>query len=289
MRIRIPMGLSVGKIPRAINLCDQTPHNYAHWLMEIVPKLALLDERLEWNGWPVLVDAGIGANQMESIRAVYPSVSEIICLRSYEYLHVDELINVSPTAYCPHEFRDFHAAQRSGFQFFFSGWSLERLRERLRQTYSRYGGGRPRWLYLKRTPLWTYNNRNIQNIDELEDLLDARGIELLNVTGMTLGQQAKLFMNAELIVAPTGAALANMIFAPPGCHIIVLSAAYDGATYEYFHQIAYLLGHKLSFVIGPQLEDDDYHMNRDYIVELSDLKLALDRVLADMVIGGRKV
>jgi len=190
-RICIPMGLSVGRIERAINLCDQTPHNYAHWLTEIVPKLALLNERPEWKGWPVLVDSGVGANQLETIRSVYPSVSEIIRLPSYEHLLVDELINISPTSYCPHEFRDFYEAQKAGFQFFFSGWALDALRQRLRLFYARYESQRPRKLYLKRTPLWTYNNRNICNLDDVEDLLDERGIEVLNVTGMTIEQQAR--------------------------------------------------------------------------------------------------
>lgn len=279
-RIRIPLGLSVGRLPHAINLCDQTPYNYAHWLTEIVPKLTLLQDCPEFAGWPVLVDSGLGTNQLETIRAVFPSVQEIIRLPPYDRVLVDELVNVAPTAYCPHEFRDFHETQKTGFQFFFSGWALGRMRQQLRQVYARYTTGRVRRLYLKRTPMWTYNNRNIENIDEIEDLLDARGIELMNVTGMTFAQQAKVFANAELIVAPTGAALANMIFAPAGCRIVVLAAAYDGATYDYFHHIAHLLGHDLSFVVGPQVEDNSYHMNRDYVISVVDLNIALDCVMA---------
>jgi len=99
---------------------------------------------------------------------------------------------------------------------------------------------------------------------------------LLNVTGMTFAEQARMFMNARLIVAPTGAALATMIFAPEGCRVIVMSATYDGATYEYFHWIAHLLGHRLTFVVGPQVENIDYHMNRDYVIDINDLKLALE-------------
>lgn len=280
-RIRIPLGVSVGTVPRAINICDQTHHNYSHWLTEILPKLALLNEHPEWGGWPVLVDSGVGTNHLESICAAYPSVTEFIRLPPYEHLFVHELINISPTSYCPHEFRDFNRAMKAGFQFFFSGWALDSLRRSLRKYYQRYANSRPRKLYLKRTPLWTYNNRNIENIDEIEDLLDDRGVELLNVTGMTFEQQAKLFMNAEIIIAPTGAALANMIFAPAGCRIIVFASANADANYDYFYRIAYLLGHDLSFVIGPQTEDEGHHMNRDYRIDIDDLKLALDCVMGD--------
>lgn len=278
-RVRIHQGLSIGRLNKAINLCDQTPYNYAHWMTEILPKLALLAGRPELHDWPILVDSGLNANQFESLQAVWPWPAQFVKLPSHEVVQVDELLNVSPTAYCPHEFRDFHETQRSGFQFFFSGEALNKLRERLRERYSHYASGRPRRMYLKRTPLWTYNNRNVSDIDAVEDLLDARGVEMVNVTGMTIEQQAKLFMNAEVIVAPTGAALANMVFARPGCRILVLAAAYDGATYDYFHHIAHLLGHELSFVVGPQVNQEGYHMNRDFSISLTDLNLGLDNVL----------
>lgn len=278
-RIRIHQGLLIGHLPKAINLCDQTPYNYAHWMTEILPRLALLGGKSELRDWPILVDGGINENQFESLQAVWPWPAEFIRLPSHELVLVDELLNVTPTAYCPHEFRDFHGTQQQGFQFFFSGEALNRLRDCLRARYQRYASRRPRRMYLKRTPLWTYNNRNIADIDAIEDLLDARGIEMVNVTGMTIEQQAKLFMNAEVIVAPTGAALANMIFAPAGCRILVLAAAYDGATYDYFHHIAHLLGHELSFVVGPQADEDGYHMNRDFSISLTDLRSALDCVL----------
>lgn len=278
-RVRVHQGLVVGHLPKAINLCDQTPYNYAHWMTEILPKLALLAKRPELHDWPILVDKGINPNQFESLQAVWPWPAEFITLPQHEVVHVDELLNVTPTAYCPHEFRDFHEAQRLGFQFFFSGEALNRLRDCLRDRYRQYALSRPRRMYLKRTPLWTYNDRNIANIDAIEDLLDDRGMEMVNVTGMTIEQQAKLFMNAEVIVAPTGAALANMVFAAPGCRILVLAAAYDGATYDYFHHVAHLLGHDLSFVVGPQVNQDGYHMNRDFSISLADLRVGLDRVL----------
>lgn len=278
--IRIRRGLLFGSLPKAINLCDQTPYNYAHWMTEILPRLVFLSEKPELRDWPILVDDGIGQNLFESMQAVLPWKAEFIKLPSHEMVQVGELLNVSPTSYCPHEFRDFHKAQQQGFQFFFSGQALNRLRDRLRERYQRYTTGRPRRIYLKRTPLWTYNNRNVADIDSIEDLLDARGIETLNVTGMTIQQQAKVFMNAEVVVAPTGAALINMLFAPAGCRILVLAAAYEGATYDYFHHIAHLLGHELSFVVGPQEDEDGYHMNRDFRVSLDDLRSALDLILS---------
>lgn len=277
-QVRLPIGLSLGTINRAITICDQTPFNYAHWMTEVLPKLALISELPQCENVPILVDAGIGVNQIEAVRAVLGQ-RELIKIPPYENVIVNELLSISPTSYCPHEFRDFHGAQESGFQFFFSGEALTRLRDILRHTYKKYDNGRVRKIYIKRTPLWTWNNRNIENIDEIEDLIDDYGIETVNVTGMTFAQQAKIFMNADAIIAPTGAALANMIFAKPGCKIVVLSALYDGATYDYFHQMAHLLEHDLSFVVGPQVGASKHHMNRDYVIHAAHLKQTLEMTL----------
>ncbi len=275
-RIKIPLGLSHGHIDKAINLCDQTPYNYAHWLTEVLPKLALLNDLECYENLPILVDNGIAENLLESIETIVNKPRRIVKLGQYDQICIGELLNISPTSYCPHEFRDFFKAHEEGFQFFFSGFALNKMRATLRSRYARYSNGKKKKIYLKRTRLWSYNDRNIENLDEIENLIDQYDIESTNITGLTFAEQARIFMNADFIVAPTGAALANMIFAKPGCRIIVLSASYKGATYDYFNQIAHLLGHKLCFVIGPQIEDNRYHMNRNYVIYPSHLMEALD-------------
>lgn len=276
-RIKISVGLTHGHLPVAVNLCDQTPYNYAHWLTEVLPKLALIEDIPELCDAPILVDHGLAENLLESIEALTGPGRKIIMVDRYDNICVDTLYNISPTSYCPHEFRDFFKTNQRGFQFFFSDVALNKLRDSLRRRYSKYANCRPRSIYLKRTTLWAYNDRNIINIDDIENIIDDFSIETINVSGMSIAHQARIFMNAKLIVAPTGAALANMIFAPPGCRIIVMAASYHGATYDYFNQIAHILGHQLQFVIGPQAEDNRYHMNRNYSIDPADLKQALSQ------------
>ena len=276
--LRMPCGLTQLEVDRAINLCDQT-HNYAHWITEILPKAALLANSSQYADYEFLVDDGLEDNHFESIKAVCPFAKRFVKVPHFSKVHVKELVNISPPSYCPHQFRDFDAALRKGFQFRFSHAALNELRSRLRQHYALFENGRPRDIYIQRTQfIWTWNHRYIVNIDEIEGLIDDYHIEFINLGGMSIRQQAKIFMNARSIVTPTGAALANMIFAKPGCKIVVLAARYVGANYDYFHRIACALGHEISFVTGPQTKSKKNPMNSDYYIEIDDLKPALDYV-----------
>lgn len=70
---------------------------------------------------------------------------------------------------------------------------------------------------------------------------------------MSCQEQAVICLDAELIIAPIGATLANMIFAPKGRKVIILAPHYAGANYFYYTHLAAVLGHELTYVLGPQV------------------------------------
>ena len=47
------------------------------------------------------------------------------------------------------------------------------------------------------------------------------GFEIVDLVGESLEAQIELFSQTSLIVAPTGAALTNMLFCPPGTKVII--------------------------------------------------------------------
>jgi hypothetical protein len=274
--ISIRRGISHAHFARAITICDQT-HNYAHWMTEILPKLAYLADIEELRGLPIIADRGIGESLIESIFALTGG-GGVHLVDAFSTVSVGELYSISSTSYCPHDFRDFFKAVAEGFNYYFSPEALNRLRDRLRTRYAHYRGSRERHVYLKRTALVSWNNRNIVNVDDIEDVIDEFSLETINVAGLTFAQQARAFMPVRTIVAPTGAALANMLFAEEGCRIVVLAADYEGATYDYFYRIAHALGHRISFVTGPQVETTGRIMDRDYAICYKSLRDALERV-----------
>ena len=63
-----------------------------------------------------------------------------------------------------------------------------------------------------------------------------------------MSEQALLFQRAGMVVAPHGAGLANMVFAPPGLRVIELLP--DGVMNWCYRHLAVACGHDCDCVIG---------------------------------------
>src|ERR1035437_3029876 len=87
-------------------------------------------------------------------------------------------------------------------------WAIEWLRSRfLRNPPAKTG--RCKRLFVSRR---NAAKRRLVNEQEIEALLQADGFETVVLEGMPVVEQARLFAGAEIIVAPHGAGLANVVF-----------------------------------------------------------------------------
>ncbi len=79
---------------------------------------------------------------------------------------------------------------------------------------------------LEETPKRIYVSRNdarlrrVLNEDELLPKLEARGFQQVTMAGMPIAQQVALFLNAEAVVGPHGAAFAHTSWCRPGTKIV---------------------------------------------------------------------
>ncbi|MDT4919029.1 MAG: hypothetical protein QOH89_3729 [Pseudonocardiales bacterium] len=97
-------------------------------------------------------------------------------------------------------------------------WAVAFLRGRLLPHVDTSGPRRN--LYVTRGP--SANNRSIVNEAEVVDLLDQHDFEHVDPGTMSVADQIRTFATANIIVAPHGAALANIIFASPGSTLVEL-------------------------------------------------------------------
>jgi SAM-dependent methyltransferase len=134
-----------------------------------------------------------------------------------------------------------------------------------------------RRLYLSRH---SAQRRKVTNEDELIHLLAGLGYEVVYPEALSVRAQIDLFASASHIVAPTGAALTNMVYAPPGARVTVLYSSYfyrGGGGGLYFDALAKACGHHMSVVLG-RIEDLGENLrliDADYRVEPKDLTAAL--------------
>jgi Glycosyltransferase 61 len=68
------------------------------------------------------------------------------------------------------------------------------------------------------------SKRPIQNEAAIEDALRARGLSIVYAEDLAFAQQIQLFAQAQLIVAPHGAGLANLTWCRPGTRVLELFA-----------------------------------------------------------------
>ena len=84
--------------------------------------------------------------------------------------------------------------------------------------------------------------RNVKNITELACLAHEHNFELLRPELLTLQEQAQVFSNAEIVIGPTGAWLANLIFARPTVSIHVLNPGTAETTTSVWKRLGDIFG-----------------------------------------------
>lgn len=108
------------------------------------------------------------------------------------------------------------------------------------------------------------SKRRIENEDELYERLSQRGFINVSLEKLSFSEQVKLFANARTIVAPHGAGLGSIVFAPPGAEIIELTPSLGAR--EYFVNLAKGCGHNLTRVQGfPSTDDVQFRVDVDMV------------------------
>ena len=185
-----------------------TPLNYCHWLIDALPRLAVLRAFAGAAPVTVAVTPLTAAFQRETLHLCGFDDAHIVELGPMQALRAEHLLATSDLPAPPHP--AFKAAP----------WALRFLREHV--------GGLPgsrtarpdgRRLYLSRND---GVGRRILNEEELLRALAPLGIERETLDGRTVRAQAALLAAARFVVAPHGAGLANIVFMPPGAALLEL-------------------------------------------------------------------
>jgi capsular polysaccharide biosynthesis protein len=88
------------------------------------------------------------------------------------------------------------------------------------------------------------NGRLLTNGNDLEPIFAKHRVETIFPEDYSISQQAALFSNAELIIAPVGAALVNLSFCRPGTRVILFYPA--GVRWAIYRQVCDIVGARAS-------------------------------------------
>jgi len=200
--------------------------NYYYWWVDTLPRLAVA-EAAGIRNFQVIVPEGMEDWQRESL----------------------ERLGVSPDRWV--EFGDEHWQVESllfpsliGYSGMVRPWATDWVRRKLGLTKSAAGKRR---IYLRR-PKTGY--RQVSNEVELLPILKSYKFEILEMHGMTLTEQMKVFAGVEAVVSIHGAGLTNLLFAPPKTRVIEFMSPHPAYTNTCYYSLASAIGHRYAVIFG---------------------------------------
>lgn len=270
-------------LDKVINLVGNGSFNYAHWMTEFLPQLVLLKNAgIDLNAYKVLVAEQSFQSMIDALLMLGISNKNIIRVPVFSFNEFLGGLWVSPLANIVFQRPN---ALKGGAETLAEAKQATFHPEVLKATANFYkskihlqdSNKEPELIYISRTPGRSKNQRNVLNELEIVSYLEAQGYVCVDPSKLTFEQQIKKFSNAKSIVAPSGAALLNMLWAPKGANVVILMNVSKVANYWYFSNIAASLSHKVSYILGKIVNTGNWTdiNHADFQVEIESLKQSL--------------
>ncbi|AJI53681.1 glycosyltransferase family 61 protein [Francisella philomiragia] len=263
-----------------ICLLDEFAFNYYHFIVEVMPRfLNILNtlkqsEIFDINNYTVLVDSRLPQQCISILKIVARSSNiNIYRLEQRQELFCRKVVYGFPLSYFlensknpPNMARDIVIDEEA-----LMGVKDAILKSVNVEPFKVFGNKK---IYLQRISQF----RKIVNVNELELLLHRKGFEFVNTGAMTIEEQISLMQHADIIVAPSGASLTNIIFMRPNTKVINIYPSTQATNYNIFQQLASVanvdLVHFLTKPVG-----DSTALHSDAIVDVNSLESYLDNML----------
>lgn len=229
--------------------------NYSHWLFRNMVKLSTLDRAGLLYAYPWLVNNDLKNYQIEYMRLLGQQAERLIKVERQAVITCRRVLVPA-----------LHVSTRAmnqGVQWIrqrFAHLLIAPERATRRLFISRRG--------TRRRPL---------NEDEVFDALAPLGFECVTPGQMSVAEQVTAFSSARIIVAAHGAALTNMMFAPPGATVVELTSSATEHM-NLFRKLARSTGHRMITVVS-----DDYPVAAGEVSFHTDYRIDVEAARAAVV------
>ncbi|BAZ44166.1 TPR domain protein [Chondrocystis sp. NIES-4102] len=180
-------------------------HVYYHWMFDILPRLELIQRsgiKLEEIDW-FIVNSLSKNYQKETLELLNIPTAKIIESDRTSYIQAEELIVPSFPGYMD--------------------WIPQGTMKFLRQTFltqiSLSQRNDLKRIYISRERA---KNRQLVNESQVNELLTKHGFQTIFLEEMSVLEQVATFANADVIVAPHGSGLTNLVFCSPNTKVVEL-------------------------------------------------------------------
>ncbi|UIN32957.1 glycosyltransferase 61 family protein [Methylobacterium oryzae] len=202
--------------------------NYYHWLLETLPALMMLKSSPATAEATIYLESALQPFQSDSLRLALPS---------------DDKISVLDHDVRNYWFERVHHVQNSSILMVPRPTSVLMMRSALSRHLPAPRPGKR--VYLSRR---SAGSRQNQNEKALVRLLSRYSIAPVDTGRMSLTEQIEFFKDVELVVAPAGAALTNLIFCPSSTRVVIMTSGPHH--FETFTAIAAAIGQRCWVSMG---------------------------------------
>lgn len=258
----------------AASFVDAVAFNYAHWLTEILPRISVFCAQEEFTSVPLIVNAGLHPNIMESLLSICGDQRIIYTLAPGRGVKVDKLYMVSACGYVPYEFRTRNNEYL--YPGMFSPYALGLVRENILKTEkeSNYTALSDK-VFLKRNSA----GKQAVNFPAVYNILKTNRYQFVSPETLSFINQVALFNKSKIIIGSSGASIANVIFAGDDTKIIILIGTSKKVSYGYWQRIARACGKDVIYVLGEVPITDKSSNQPSFIVPIEGLTEAASLVV----------
>jgi capsular polysaccharide biosynthesis protein len=263
--------LSPGSIPAGIFIGTWSPHNWYHWIIDILPSVFLARQLPNaFRDYPLLIPELALKNPawLEPLELVRHG-REIVPLPPEKYVRVEHLIWVdSPTSPGP---LPINRTRNGNFRI--HGTAMRAYRDHIVSALRLPGGPPTRKLFLARRQ----NGNRPYNQDELLRVAGTFGYEPVYLDTLNFRESVKVMSEALCVVGPHGAGWANALFCSPSTRVFLWTWA-EAKQDNWFANICSVGGLDYRVALSAQLNEDKSRVHfakEDFILALQDLEASI--------------
>lgn len=257
--------------------CSDT--NYYHCLIEVLPQLLLIKKLPDdFKSFPVLISAQL--LKIPSLKSALQCINitnQVIELKSNQQYKIEDLIvfsspnlmltHLKETDYSPVESSYFnrellHSYRRTIISY---------LKNSMKLTTTT-----PKYIFLARKGvIRTYNQ------DEVVQLLQSFNFSVIYLEELSLVEQVSYMQGADIIISPSGAGLANLIFTQENTQVLYWAASSNGDA-SCFSNIANIMNITLDCIgydVNSSSTRETYHL--PYVIDCDLIRQWLNRALSN--------
>jgi capsular polysaccharide biosynthesis protein len=246
------------KLAEAASFVDGLSYNYAHWITEVLPRIVSFCSSNQYSHVPIVVDDKLHKNIMATLEKVVGRRIVYLLPRN-QIVKIDKLYVTSVAGYIAYE-RRYKFIQPSS-EGKFNAHAMRLLVSLLKPLND--NKQTPQRIYLRRNSGY----RNLTNQNEIEALLTRHRFTIVDPAKLSFLEQVNYFSKAKVIIGPTGASFANLIFCNKKVNLAILVNNDTNMIYKYWVNLASIMDIQVNYITGKSKQFFG-GIHRDFSVDL---------------------